>query len=151
MKNFDLMSSTDWVPLGAWVSLLVSLFSGTVHKGTVRNSPPHIAFPPLQRWSENQNPKYNAHTCKYFINAPHPSLFSSFLLSLWLSLCWSLSFPFLPVSCDAVFDTHKFFLWSTSLEALYSLLCKQLVSATASLLVVVEICLHTKTEKHTDV
>lgn len=96
------------LPLGTWKSLCsVSPLSVTLHKGMVRNSLSNIAFLPPQHWSENQNPKHNStYLCTH---KSLPSVFSSHLLSLWLSLCWSHSFPFLPFSCDTLFDTQTNF------------------------------------------
>lgn len=112
---------------GVWMSLCFS--------GTVRNPPPHIGFLPLQHWSENQTPKHNtsAHTCKFFISPPRPSMFSSH----FDFLSWSLSFPISPCQLwCTLWYSHQFFLWSTSLHALDSLLCIQLTAAAATLLLV---------------
>ena len=123
---------------------------GTVYKGKVRHLLLNIAFIPPQHWSENQNHKHNtsAHAC-IFSPVTYPI---RLFLAVWLSLRWSLYFPFLSGSCDANPLIHApiffFFWWITSVDALYSLLFIQLIATAASLLLVVEICTHAKTEKH---
>lgn len=131
--------------LGAWMPLVnVSPLSGKVRELMIRSWPPNIAFLPPQQSSENQNPKRNT--------AAHARISALSVCSAHFALTLSPSFPFLLVSCDALFDTRTsfFFVWITLLDALYSLLCIQLLAATASLLLLLEICTHTNRVKHAD-
>lgn len=104
------MSSTYCCPLGNLSLCFVSPLRGTVYKGIVKNLLLNIACIPSQRWSENQNQKKHntsSHT-RIFLPITYPI---HLFLSVWLFLCWSLYFPFLSGSCDALFDTRtNFFL-----------------------------------------
>lgn len=106
----------------------------------------HFSLLSIDRKSKTQNtiPLHTFRKC--FCHPPHPA--ALYLLSLPLNLTFSLLVSFFPNSpCQlwcTLWYTHQLFLWITSLDALYSLLCTQLLAATASLLLVAEKCTHAK-------
>lgn len=127
--------------IGGDLSLCSAAPPGGAQQGSI------LHFSLLRHRSENQNQKtITLQTVAFLINYPL-CLFPSHSHCCF-SPRWSLSFPHPSVSCDTVFDTRTTFLWITSLDPLYPLLLIQLLAATDSLLLVVEICTHTKTEQH---